>query len=150
LNAFALTIEGPGNVNFASQIIGSGGLNKNGTGKLTFLLGSNSTYSGATLVNSGIREIQNTSSLGATGAGNNTAVANGATLQLAGNVVNVPGSDCTQRNRVSGNGALLSAGGCNSAVLSPAPSRFSGNSTLSGNSGDTVTLNGAIGGARLG
>ncbi len=59
-----------------------GGLTKTGTGTLT--LGGQNTYAGTTLVNAGKLAITHAEALGATGDGNGTTVASGATLELRG------------------------------------------------------------------
>ena len=61
---------------------GAAGLSKTGTGTLT-LSGAN-TYAGTTLVNAGKLAITHNDALGATGDGNGTTVASGATLELRG------------------------------------------------------------------
>ena len=61
---------------------GAAGLSKTGTGTLT--LSGQNTYAGTTLVNAGKLAITHNDALGATGDGNETTVASGATLELRG------------------------------------------------------------------
>ena len=61
---------------------GAGGLTKDGAGTLT--LSGQNTYAGTTLVNAGKLAITHDDALGATGDGNETTVARGATLELRG------------------------------------------------------------------
>ena len=77
-----VTFGGSGNVTVSGAIsIGSAGLTKDGTGVLT-LSGAN-TYSGATAVNAGVLNIQNGSALGSS---SQTTIADGATLQMQGDI----------------------------------------------------------------
>lgn len=83
MNGMPLTISvGARVVNFSGPLTGAGGLIKNGTGALV-LSGAN-TYKGATTVAAGVLQVRSDTALGATGAGNETKVADGATLALAG------------------------------------------------------------------
>ncbi|NDF05706.1 MAG: hypothetical protein EB066_04610, partial [Betaproteobacteria bacterium] len=61
---------------------GTSGLNKTTTNTVT--LGAANTYSGSTIITSGVLNIQNNSALGGTGAG--TTVNDGAALQLQGDI----------------------------------------------------------------
>ena len=79
-----LTVDQAGNTSYSGVISGAGaaGLTKDGEGALT-LSGAN-TYGGTTLVNAGKLAITHNTALGATGSGNGTSVASGATLELRG------------------------------------------------------------------
>ncbi|MFN5332621.1 MAG: beta strand repeat-containing protein, partial [Bacteroidota bacterium] len=77
-----VTFGGSGNVTVSGAIgIGTAGLTKDGTGTLT--LSSANTYSGATAVNAGVLNIQNGSALGTS---SQTTIADGATLQMQGDI----------------------------------------------------------------
>ena len=107
-----VTVVGAGATGTVSEVLaGSGGLTKAGNGVLN-LTGTN-TYSGATLVSSGIVRLAPgvLQGLGATGTGNETVVAPGATLDVnsaySGNV----NEDFTiQGAGVGGIGALVNTG----------------------------------------
>ena len=71
-----------GNITLGGAVSGTGGITKVGGG--TNILSGNNNYSGVTAINTGKINIQHVNALGATGAGNDTTVANGATLQLQG------------------------------------------------------------------
>jgi autotransporter-associated beta strand protein len=71
----------------ALPLAGAGGLTKAGPGTLV-LSGANS-YSGLTAVNGGTLSIQANTALGASGVGNETLVADGATLTFDAHVLNV-------------------------------------------------------------
>ena len=79
-----LTVDQAGNTSYSGVIsgTGAGGLSKDGTGTLT--LGGANTYGGTTEVNAGKLAITHDTALGATGDGNGTTVASGATLELRG------------------------------------------------------------------
>jgi autotransporter-associated beta strand protein len=82
-NAVALTVgNNQASTTFGGSLAGIGSLSKTGTGTLT-LAGSNS-YGGVTTVSSGILTVQDANALGKTTAG--TTVANGASLQIQGDV----------------------------------------------------------------
>jgi autotransporter-associated beta strand protein len=80
----------------------------NGTGTVT--LGGTNTYTGATLVNSGILSVSNSAGLGSTSG--TTTVASGASLQLTNNVI-VPESVSVIGTGYSGTGALRNLSGIN-------------------------------------
>jgi autotransporter-associated beta strand protein len=65
---------------------GIGGLIKAGTG--TLMLAGANTYAGVTAAAAGILEVHSDTALGAIGAGNETTVADGATLQFLGYELN--------------------------------------------------------------
>ena len=123
---------------FASAITGSGALIQNGSG--TLVLSGVNTYSGSTTVSAGNLTISNASALGSTATG--TSVANGAALQIQGDIaigaeaLNLTGSG------FSNAGALRNISGTNS---------LSGAITLSaattiGSDAGTLTLSGGISG----
>jgi autotransporter-associated beta strand protein len=56
LNGFALTVDGVGNINLSGNVIGAGGITKNGGGTL-LLLGPADTYAGVTQINNGLLDI---------------------------------------------------------------------------------------------
>ncbi|UVE19151.1 autotransporter-associated beta strand repeat-containing protein [Pseudomonas sp. LS44] len=131
-----LTVGGAGNTLLNNSIATtSGGLTKDGTGKLT-LTGA-STYGGVTTVSAGALNIQNSLALGSTSGA--TTVATGAELQLQGGI-SVGAEALTLNGTGIGNGgALHNIAGDNS---------YAGAVTLAGNSrinSDTglLTLNGA-------
>jgi autotransporter-associated beta strand protein len=77
-----ITFGGGGNITVSGAIaIGSAGLTKDGTGILT--LSNANTYSGATVVNAGIVNIQNGAALGTS---SQTTIADAATLELQGDI----------------------------------------------------------------
>jgi autotransporter-associated beta strand protein len=141
-----LQVGGVGNVTINDIIaLGSGALTKDGTGTLT--LNAANTYTGTTTVNAGVLNIGNSNGLGTTAAG--TTVANGATLQLQGNIVvgletlNIRGTGASGQT-----GALVNVSGTNSygGLLT-----LAGATTLSSNSGTLNLTNiGTITGATFG
>jgi autotransporter-associated beta strand protein len=99
-----------------SNLAGGGGLNKTTSGTLT--LGGANTYTGATAINAGMLRLAG-GTLGATGAGNETTIASGATLQLIGgainsseNILSAAGTGATPYGLSSG--AIWNVGGANS------------------------------------
>ena len=141
-----LQIGGAGNVTINDIItLGTGSLTKDGTG--TLILNAANSYTGATFVNAGILNIQNSNGLGTIGTG--TTVANNATLQLQGNItvgletLNIRGAGATGQT-----GALVNVSGNNTygGLLT-----LAGNTTLSSNSGMlNLTNTGTITGATYG
>ncbi|HOM18243.1 MAG TPA: autotransporter-associated beta strand repeat-containing protein, partial [Thermoguttaceae bacterium] len=71
-----------------ANLAGSGTLKKTTTG--TLILAGNNTYTGQTQVQAGVLNIRHANALGAIGAGNDTIVSSGATLELQGGI-NVAG-----------------------------------------------------------
>ena len=103
-----LTIAGSSPV-VMSNVIGDGGtaagsLAYSGTGTLT-LTGAN-TYTGATTVNSGTLNIQNAGALGTASNTSNTTVANGAVLQIEGNITTANQGTLILNGTGAGQGAL--------------------------------------------
>jgi autotransporter-associated beta strand protein len=125
---------------FGTVITGTGNIVQAGTGTLT-LSGVN-TYTGSTTVSAGNITISNASALGSTAAG--TTVANGAALQIQGDIavgaeaLNLTGSG------FSNAGALRNLSGTNS--LGGAIT-LSGATTIGADSG-TLTLSGGISGTQ--
>lgn len=79
------TISNAGNATINSALTGSVGFTKTGAGTLT--LGGASTYTGVTTINEGTVFLTNATALGATGIGNGTSIAAGATLDINGQVI---------------------------------------------------------------
>ena len=126
----------------SSALNASSGLVKFGPGTLV-LSGSNTGLSGNIYVNSGAINIQNAWALGASGTGNNTMVAAGASLQIQGNTA-VGGNAITLNGTgLNGNGAIQNVQDNNS---------FAGVITLNSNTlinttSGTLTLSGPIQGS---
>ncbi|HEX2830690.1 MAG TPA: autotransporter-associated beta strand repeat-containing protein [Burkholderiales bacterium] len=116
----AVTFQGASDITVSGVINnGSNGITKAGTGTLT-LSGAN-TYTGATTINAGRVIATNSGSLGTAAAG--TTVANGAALELQGNITLADALSIAGTG-IGGNGAVRN---------------LTGSNTLSG----TVTLTGA-------
>jgi len=111
LNAHKLTVDGNTNVTIQGNIIGSGGIDKNGVGSL-FLSGPASTYSGATTINSGTVIARSDNALGATGSGNDCVVLSGASL-LIGAHAHVAEKVALAGSGFGGQGALGNESGDN-------------------------------------
>ena len=124
----------------ASTIGGAGTFTKRGTGTVV-VAGANS-YAGATNINAGTLVAANSTALGTTAAG--TTVANGAQLQIAG--VNV-GAEAVTLNGVgpTGVGSLTGTG---TASLAGAITLATDSTIGVPNPGNSLTLNGAVNGAR--
>ena len=125
---------------FAAVIAGTGNVVQAGTGTLA-LSGAN-TYTGTTTVSAGNVTISNASALGGTGSG--TTVANGAALQIQGDIavgaeaLNLTGSG------FSNAGALRNLSGTNSYA---GAITLSGATTIGSDAG-TLTLSGGISGTQ--
>lgn len=138
--AEACTLTGAGSITADGVISGTGGIVKNGTGVLTFTAAN--TYAGTTQVNSGTLLVHNNTALGATGAGNGTTVASGASLQI-NNAAGISVGDeplILNGDGISGGGALDSVLGSN---------LWAGLITLASNStidveADSLTLSGGV------
>lgn len=112
--ASTLTVQQDSDTTFAGAITGSAGFAKSGIGSLT-LSGANS-YTGVTNINAGAIIATTNTALGATGAGNGTTVASGATAALQG------GFSTAERFNITGAGDADFAGAIDST----------GNNTLTG------------------
>jgi len=137
LAANTITTDPAVSATISSTLIGINGFTKAGTGSLV-LSGAN-TYSGITAITLGELEIQNSSALGATGAGNGTTVTSGAALNLSNNI-SVGAEDLTLNGSgVSNGGALRSLSGTNTyggAITLASASRINADA-------GTLTLNSA-------
>ncbi len=113
LGAGTLTTGSTPNTQFDGIITGTGGLTK--VGNSVFTLTGNSTYSGATNINVGTLNVQNSNALGTTAGG--TTIASGATLELQndisiGDAINFRGTGFATNGairNVSGNNTLTGA-----------------------------------------
>ncbi len=101
-----LTINQATTTTYASLITGEVSVEKSGTGKLT-LLGANS-HNGLTTVSNGVLNIQHRTALGSITSG--TSVANGATLEVQGNLV-IPAEPLSLNGVGAGGGALVNVSG---------------------------------------
>jgi fibronectin-binding autotransporter adhesin len=138
LGGFPLTIDGTNTHSFLGQIIGAGGITKNGAG--TLLFGQTNSYTGLTQINAGIVQVNAAGGLGAGGAGNNTIVASGGTLTLAadssvGDAITLNGSGA------AGQGALTTLG-CTSGCSISGAITLTSDSTINIGAGEALTLNG--------
>jgi len=140
MGSHPLNVQGNGNTVIAGIISGSAVLTKGGNGDLT-LSGTN-TYTGATVVNVGTLTITNGAALGSAAAG--TTVNTGTSLQLSGGVA------CDEPITFSGTGLLnlgalrALAGG---ATLGGAMTLATGGASVGVVAGETLTIDGAIGGS---
>ncbi len=125
---------------FASTIGGTGNVIQAGTG--TLVLSGANTYTGSTTVSAGNITISNVSALGGTGSG--TTVANGAALQIQGDIavgaeaINLTGSG------FSNAGALRNLSGANSLA---GAITLAGTTTIGSDAG-TLTLTGGVSGTQ--
>lgn len=144
LNGFVLTVANTGDFNQVGRIIGAGGLTKSGSGTLR-LDSTTSNYTGITQINGGIVEIGDSNSLGASGAGNNTVVATGATLKVIVNTTGVPEDITLNGNGVGGAGALQTLQ-CNIGCSISGAISVASLSTINIATSEALALNGSIGG----
>ncbi|PUE51435.1 hypothetical protein B9Z45_14730 [Limnohabitans sp. 2KL-17] len=134
LGGDTLTMAEAGTGTISGTVTGTGGLTLSGTGALT-LMGDNS-YSGATLVSSGVLKVGSNTALGTTAG--DTTVASSGTIDLLA---------------VAVAGELLNLNG---GTLKDATSSWSGDIVLGASSfievgsGDTLTLSGVVSGTGFG
>jgi fibronectin-binding autotransporter adhesin len=148
-NAIVLGASG-GIVNVASSaailsgvISGTGSLTKSGGQMLT--LSGNNTFSGAFAINANVVYITHANALGTTAGA--TTVADGATLRVDNGLTVAENLTLSGIGVSSGIGAVkINAGGTGSATLSGAITLAADASIGSFNSGDTLTISGAISG----
>ncbi|WP_415908830.1 autotransporter-associated beta strand repeat-containing protein [Oleiharenicola sp. Vm1] len=105
-----LTFESAGTT-YATNAIGTGTGTVTKTGTGTLYLSGNSTYQGTTTVSAGVVNISSNDALGSTLAG--TTVANGAALELQGNIHVGAETLSLDGSGVSGGGALRNVSGNN-------------------------------------
>lgn len=139
LNNRTLTTGDANNTTHSGVISGTGGLVKQGSG--TFTLSGNNTYSGVTNVNVGTLLLNNNNALGAVGAGSNTVVASGATLELNGTTI---GETLSLAGTGVGNAGALQNNNATTAVVN-GPVTLTAATTI-GTNGGSITLNGNVGG----
>lgn len=128
---------------FAGRIVGDGTVVKTGTGEVIFsdTVGA-STYTGQTRVEGGVLHIQADTALGATGAANNTVVANTNSQLLLSGGITVGEQIHATGDGADGTGAIRSNGGNNTLN----GDLFVEGTTSIENSvtGTTLTINGDI------
>ena len=125
---------------FTSTIGGTGNLIQAGTG--TLVLSGVNTYTGSTTVSAGNLTISNASALGGTGSG--TTVANGASLQIQGDIAVGAEALTLTGSGFSSSGALRNLSGANSLT---GAITLSGATTIGSDAG-TLTLSGGISGTQ--
>lgn len=123
-----------------NAIHGSGTVRFDGPGTATII--GNSDYTGSTLINAGIVNLQSANGLGSPGAG--TIVASGGQLYVTASL-QVP-EGLTLNGGGDGNGALRKNSG--SATLT-GPVNLASDSTISMDSGATLTLSNTVSGAGI-
>lgn len=127
----------------SSQLQGSDGLTKAGSGTLT--LSGNNLYGGATTVSTGVLIASSNTALGDTTG--QTSVASGARVELA-NGVTVTGETITIiGNGTNFNGALQTSGTTNSATWAGSVILGGSDSRLGTGIGGTLTVSGAVTGS---
>lgn len=136
-SGFGLTLTGSGNGSISSIIgTGAGTLTKTGTGTWT-LTGLN-TFTGATLINAGVLNIQSSTALGTTASG--TTVASGAALQILNGILVGAETLTLNGSGISNDGALRNISGTNSWS---GPVTLGSASTIASDAG-ALTLSGTI------
>jgi autotransporter-associated beta strand protein len=135
-----LSAASGGTVAFNGVIGGSGDVTKTGAG--TVLLAGNNSYAGATTVSAGTLVAAHGNALGATGAGNGTTIAGGATLGIQGGITLPAGEAVTLSGTgATGNGAIRNVSGNNTLA---GPLTLAADSSI-GSTADTLTISGAVG-----
>ncbi|MEQ1859188.1 MAG: hypothetical protein ABMA13_04570, partial [Chthoniobacteraceae bacterium] len=148
LGGHALTISATGQIHFstnATKITGAGAITKTGTADAIFF--EDNDYTGPTQVDAGTLQLNEIGALGASGAGNGTSIASGATLTFATTINGTLAEDIT----IAGTGAagvggamhLNEAGGSAAIVILTGALRLSADATIQDDG--TLTLAGAVG-----
>jgi fibronectin-binding autotransporter adhesin len=132
---FTAIYDGAANIVESGIVSGTGGIIKNGAGTLT--LSGNSTYGGASQLNTGITILTNNNGLGAIGTG--TTVASGATLQVQNTITSAEPLSLAGTGS-GGIGALNN--GANNNTMSGAIVQ-SADATITSTAG-TLTLSGGL------
>ncbi|MEO8135779.1 MAG: autotransporter-associated beta strand repeat-containing protein [Betaproteobacteria bacterium] len=128
LNGFALTTNTVGGViQISGAISGAGGLIKNGIDWLG-LSGTN-TYTGVTQINAGAVRVEKSQVLGATGPGNHTVVASGASIQLSDGVSS-PEALTLSGSGIEGDGGALNSYLCFTSCALTGPVTLAGNTLI--------------------
>lgn len=107
--------SGNGTSSVGVVVAGTQGLQKTGAG--TIVLSGANTFTGTLLVNEGTLKAGNAAALGASGAGNETIVASGATFDLNGSALTATEIVQIAGSGVGGVGALVNAGGAQQNAL---------------------------------
>ncbi len=141
LNGVVITVGGTNISEFHGQVTGAGGIAKTGTGTL-FLANSINNYTGVTQINNGSVGAAAPNALGATGVGNNTVVASGATLNLQNNI-SLAEPVTLNGTGVDGTGALQGIT-CSTGCSISGAITLTTTSTVSVSFSDTLTLSGVI------
>ncbi len=149
-NLLTITKSGSGGTfSMVGVISGAGGLSLNGPG--TVGLSGNNTYTGVTNVTAGQVNALSTNALGAAGSGNNTVVANGATLTIGNNAANVPESITINGTGINASVGALAANSCSGGCSVSGPITLGSNSAVGSFSpSDNLTLSGGISGGANG
>jgi autotransporter-associated beta strand protein len=143
LNGQALTLDGACNILLTGKITGAGSITKNGTAT-AFLEGSTSNFTGLTTINAGRIRLVSSAALGASGAGNETVVNDGAALELQDLAT---AEDLTlSGNGVGNQGALVGAAGNNTLT---GAITLGASSNIGAAAGTNLTVEGAIDGGNV-
>lgn len=145
LHGQQLTVDGACDTTLSGNIIGDGGIVKNGAGSV-FLEGAASTYTGTTTINGGVVIVRSDTGLGADGSGNETIVNTLGALQIGSNHA------ISETLTLSGlgpdsNGALVSESGDNTVTGAITLAANSGIGNLA--AGTTLTIAGPVGGGNV-
>lgn len=145
LNGRNLVADGTGLLLIHGVVSGAGGITKNGLGQLQ--LSANNTYTGTSQVNAGRLAARSTDALGASGAGNQTIVSSGATLQIAANSVNIPETISIIGNGINGVGAI-NTNSCAPGCSLLGPITLDGNASIGlAAAGEILTIGGGVSGS---
>lgn len=138
-NATLSIMRGDTALNLGNTISGTGTVSFDGVGAVT--ISGNNSYSGSTLVNSGIVFLGSSTGFGTTNVG--TSVASGGQVYLTANVNLAEG--LTLNGAGDGNGALRK--GAAGLTVDTAPVSLAADTTIGVDSGATLTLSNIVSGA---